>query len=83
MSPKDKRYHNGKLAKTNDENSLCWRESIGEMALHIKGKVSTTYAVLALAYAGRACACPPWLSLPSSGIPKPGEGGDKISRVNW
>ena len=29
-----------------DKNSLCWRESIGEMALYIKGKASTTYAVL-------------------------------------
>jgi succinate dehydrogenase/fumarate reductase flavoprotein subunit len=29
-----------------DKNSLCWRESIGEIALSIKGKVSTTYAVL-------------------------------------
>jgi len=29
-----------------DKNSLCWRGSIGEMALYIKGKVSTTYAVL-------------------------------------
>ncbi len=29
-----------------DKNSLWWRENIGEMALYIKGKVSTTYSVL-------------------------------------
>jgi hypothetical protein len=28
-----------------DKNSLCWRENIGEVALYVKGKMSTTYAV--------------------------------------
>ena len=32
---------------------------MGEMALYVKGKVSTRYAVVELAYGGRACACPP------------------------
>jgi hypothetical protein len=30
----------------NDKNSLCWRESIGGVALYVNGKVSTTYAVI-------------------------------------
>ena len=29
-----------------------------EMALYVKGKVSTTYAVVGLGYGERACACP-------------------------
>jgi len=37
------------------------------MALCVKGKVSTTYLVLGLAYGGRACACPPSLSLRRGG----------------
>jgi len=41
--------------KNNDKNSLCWRENIGEMALYVNGKVSTTYVVLGLGYGGRAC----------------------------
>jgi len=39
----------------NDKNSLCWRESIGGMALYGNGKVSTTYAVIGLGYSERAC----------------------------
>ena len=39
----------------NDKNSLCRRESIGEMALYVKGKVSTTYAAIGRGYGGRAC----------------------------
>jgi hypothetical protein len=40
--------------RQNVTNFLCWRESIGEMVLSIKGKVSTTYAVVRLGYRGRA-----------------------------
>jgi hypothetical protein len=36
-------------------NSLRWRENIGEVALYVKGEMSTTYAVLGLGYGGRAC----------------------------
>jgi len=36
--------------KNNDKNSLCWRENIGETALYVNGKVSTTYALLGLGY---------------------------------
>ncbi len=32
----------------NDKNSLSWMENIGEMALYVKAKVSTAYAVLGL-----------------------------------
>jgi len=34
-------------------------ENIGEVALHVKGKMSTIYPVIGLGYGGRACACPP------------------------
>ena len=39
----------------NDKNSFSWMENIGEMALYIKGKGSTTYALLELGYDLRAC----------------------------
>ena len=42
----------------NDKNSLSWTENLGKMALYVKGKASTTYAVLCLGYGGSACACP-------------------------
>ena len=54
------------LPNDNDKKSLCWRGSIGEMALYINGKVSTTYAVVGLDYGERACACP--LSSRSAGL---------------
>jgi len=38
-----------------DRNSLCWRESIGEMALYVNGKVSTIYPVIGLGYGEKAC----------------------------
>jgi hypothetical protein len=39
----------------NDRNSLCWRESIGEMALYVNRKVSTIYPVIGLGYGEKAC----------------------------
>jgi hypothetical protein len=40
----------GFLNSQNDKDSLCWRENIGEMALYVNGKVSTTYAIIGLGY---------------------------------
>ncbi len=34
-------------------------ENMGEVALYVKGKMSTTYAFLGLGYGARACARPP------------------------
>jgi hypothetical protein len=39
----------------NDKNSLYPMGSIGEVALYVNGKVSTTYAVLVLGYGEGAC----------------------------
>ena len=36
-------------------NSLCWRENIDEVALYVKGKMSTTYAVVELDYGDGSC----------------------------
>jgi hypothetical protein len=38
----------------NDKNSLRWIKNIGEMPLYVKGKGSTTYALLGLGYGVRA-----------------------------
>ena len=37
-----------------DNNSLCWRESIGGVALYVNGKAATTYAVIGVGHGGRA-----------------------------
>jgi len=58
-------------------------ESIGGLALYVNGKVSTTYAVIGVGYGGRACACPPSLSLRRGGREGcQAQGGISLQRWN-
>jgi len=42
------------MENINDKSSLCWRGSIGKMALYVEGEVSTRHAAVGLGYGSRA-----------------------------